>query len=81
MKIARSTPEAIFGAAVSQTRLLFGSRATVSGSTSPNTIISFPVWWSRRKNAELSTVACTGSLVVDGTRRGERAGEKKLANI
>ena len=75
MKIARKVPAAILGAAVSQTRWLRGSMDMVSGSTSPKMMISFPVSLLRRKKAELSTVATTGS---PGMRRGDRAGEKKL---
>lgn len=73
MKIARRVPWAIFGAAVCQTRRLCGSSATESGSTSPKMMISLPVILSRRKNAELSTVAMAGPEIAG--RRGERAGE------
>lgn len=57
MKIARSVPDATFGAATSQTLLLRASRDILSGSTSPKTMISAPLRSLRRKNAELSTVA------------------------
>ena len=79
MKIARKSPEATLGAATSQIRLLRGSRETESGSTSPKMIISLSLEWSRIKNAELSTVDEVASFTFDeGTKRGERAGEKNL---
>lgn len=75
MKMARRLPEAILGALMSQIRELRGSSEMESGSTSPKTMISLPVWLSRMKNAELSTVACVFSFMLGATIRGERAGE------
>ena len=78
MKMARNVPLATFGAATSQTNLFRGLSDSESGSTSPNTMISLPVFWSRMKNAELSIVVQTDSFAFDAKRRGDRDGDWAL---
>lgn len=80
MKMARSEPFTIFGAAISHTRLLRGSKDIESGSMSPKMMISLPVLSSRMKNAELSTtpqlaVSLDGVAPRPDPMCGERAGE------